>query len=159
MGAPTLLLPVEMTASGVAQARQDLGELETMVAAAAGVPAPAGTQAIAGAGTQPDVVTVYEHARTVPNSYTPKLLELFAQEDPLTPEEIGIELGKGTPFNKRQGRAFVRNLSRMEGHLLAKGKISRRVLSKHFSQYELEGAGRYGLSDEDRAALRSHLGI
>lgn len=156
MAAPTLLLPVEMTAAGVAQARQDLGELETLVADAGGDPTPAILAATP--GTRPDVITLYEHARTVPNSHTPKLLELFAREDPLTPEEIGIELGNGTPFNKRQGRAFVRNLSRMEGHLLAQGKISRRVLSKHFSQYDQEGAGRYGLSDEDRAALRAHLG-
>jgi hypothetical protein len=159
MGSPTLLLPVEMTAAGVAEARLELDQLETLVTAAAGGPAPASVAPSVGPGTQPDIVTVYEHARTVPNSHTPRLLELFAREDPLTPEEIGIALGNGTPFNKRQGRAFVRNLSRMEGHLLATGKISGRVLSKHFSQYEQEGAGRYGLSDEDRAALRAHLGI
>ena len=47
----------------------------------------------------------------------------------------------------------------MEGHLLAQSKISRRVVSKHFSQYDMEGAGRYGLSEDDRAALSTHLGI
>ena len=155
MAVPTLLLPVEMTADGVARARQDLDELESVVAGAG----PAAIPPTVGASAQPDVVTVYEHARTVPNSHTPKLLELFARDDPLTPEEIGIALGNGTPFNKRQGRAFVRNLSRMEGHLVAQGKISRRVLSKHFSQYDIEGAGRYGLSEDDRAVLRTHLGI
>ena len=73
-----------------------------------------------------------EHARTVPDSYTPKLLELFAREHPLTPEEIGNALGNGKPFTKAQGRAFLRNLSRMEGHLLKQGAISRPVLSKGF---------------------------
>jgi len=159
MDALKLLLPVEPNLDGVARARRQLDELEAIVRGVAGEEAGGSEGVTPRIGAQkPDVVILYEHAKTVPDSHTPRLLELFAREDPLTPEEIGIALGNGMPFNKAQGRAFVRNLSRMEGNLIKRAKISGRVLSKHFVQYEQEGAGRYGLSDEDRAALRAHLG-
>ena len=72
---------------------------------------------------------------------------------------IGIELDRADPLTKASARAVVRNLSRMEGHLLKSGRISRAVLVKDRSRFRQEGAGRYGLSDEDRALLRSDLGI
>ena len=162
MEPPAMLLPVELSPEGIARARRELDRTETILSGARGV---AGTDGEtvhmgrgAGSAQPPDVVTVYEHARTVPNSRTPSLLELFAREDPLTPEEIGIELGNGQPLTKAQGRAIVRNLSRMQKHLLERGRISRPVLSKHFGEYDREGAGRYGLSVEDRAILRTHIG-
>jgi hypothetical protein len=162
MGAPMMLLPVELSLDGIARARRELDGTEAIVRGGVAVDSggrqPGVAQHSVG-GHRPDIVAVYEHALTVPNSQTPKLLELFAREDPLTPEEIGIELGNGKPFSKAQGRAFVRNLSRMEGNLIKEGRIARRVLSKHFGQYEQEHAGRYGLSDEDKTALRAHLGI
>jgi hypothetical protein len=51
-----------------------------------------------------------------PDSRTAELLELFAHQQHLTPAEIGVELGNGQPLTKAQWRAFIRNLSRMEGH-------------------------------------------
>jgi hypothetical protein len=155
--APTVFLPVELTSEGVTRARTDLQAIAGMVAGG-GEPKEKMQRTLKG-HREPDVVKLYEHARTVPNSRTPRLLELFAREDPLTPTEIGIALGNGKPLSKAQGRAIVRNLSRMEGHLLKQGVIGGRVLSKHFGKYETEGSGRYGLSKADRAALRGHLGI
>jgi hypothetical protein len=81
----------------------------------------------------------------------------IAHQQLLRPAEIGVELGNGQPLTKAQGRAFIRNLSRMEGHLLEEGRSSRRVLVKDFAAYETEGAGRYGFSDEDKATLRGTL--
>jgi hypothetical protein len=53
----------------------------------------------------------------------------------------------------------VRNLSRTQGNLVKTGRISREVRVKDRSRYREEGAARYGLSPDDRAVLRSHLGI
>jgi hypothetical protein len=105
------------------------------------------------------MVTVYEHARTIPDSRTAVLLELFAHQQLLTPAEVGVELGNGQPLTKAQGRAIIRNPSRMERHLLEQGRISRRVLVKDFTGCETEGAGRYGFSDEDKTTLRGDLGL
>ena len=102
------------------------------------------------------MATVYEHARTIPDSRT-AVLELFAHQQLLTPAEIGVELGNGQPLTKGLGRAFLRNFSRM-ADLLEQGRISRRVLVKDFAGYETEGAGRYGFSDEGKATLRGQLG-
>jgi hypothetical protein len=159
---PTVLLPVELSPAGIADARLTLDQLKALVDTAQVGRAGGETETVpaapaAAGGQQPDVVTIYEHARTVPDSRTPSLLELFAREDPLTPEEIGIALGNRKPLTKAQGRAIVRNLSRMQGHLIKQGRIAGPVLVKDFTGYEQEGAGRYGLSDEDRAALRTHL--
>ena len=154
-----MLLPVEWTTEGIARARGDLDEAEAIINGAKTTQTQ--TLILRGhAGSQvPDVVALYEHAQTVPNSRTPRLLELFAREDLLTPEEIGIELGNGQPLTKAQGRAIVRNLSRMQGHLIDKGKLSGEVLIKDFTGYKRESAGRYGLSDQDRAILTGHLGF
>ena len=46
------------------------------------------------------MVTVYEHARTIPDSRTAELLELFAHQQLLTLAEIGVELGNGQPLTK-----------------------------------------------------------
>lgn len=149
----TLLLPVEFSASGVTAARRELDKIESQFMAGTATRAATTPQ-------QPEIVTVDAHARAIPYSRTPELLELFArQERLLTPEEIGVEMGRGQPLGKASGRAFVRNLSRMQGNLIKRGRISRPVLLKDFDRYEQEGAGRYGLSASDRAALRAHLGI
>lgn len=102
-------------------------------------------------------MAVYEHARTIPDSRTAELLELFAHQQLLTLAEIGVELGNGQPLTKAQGRAIIRNASRMEGHLLEQGRIMRRMLVKDFAGCEAEGASRYGFSDEDKTTLRGHL--
>jgi hypothetical protein len=110
----------------------------------------------------PDVVTLYEHAPATPDSQTPKLLELYARvSELLTPEEIGVELGRARAhaLPKGSARAVVRNLSRMQGHLVKTGRISREVLVKDSSRYREEGATRFGLSPDARAELRSHLGV
>jgi hypothetical protein len=149
---PTLLLPVELTPDGITAARHGLAEIEALLSPAPPAPSPDST-------ALPDVVTVYEHARTTRDSRTPDLLDLFARADaPLSPEEIGRELGTEQPLSKRSARAVVRNLSRTEGGLLKRGRIRRRVLVKDFSGYGVEGAGRYSLSADDRDELRSHLG-
>lgn len=158
MTAPTVQLMVELSPVGIARARLDLDQIEAIVSAAtqttaAAAPAKTSSPAVS------DVVAVYEHARTIPDSRTPELLELFAREPLLTPAEVGVELGNGQPLTKAQGRAFIRNLSRMEGHLVEQGRISSRVLLKDFSSYDADGCGKYGFSDEDRAALRNHLGL
>lgn len=156
-----MLLEVELSADGIAGARHELDEIDALLGGARRSAAASSGSAVTptAAGKQPDIVTVYEHAKTVPDSRTPSLLELFAREDPLTPEEIGIELGNGQPLTKAQARAIMRNLSRMQKHLIEGGQISGPVLERHFGSYDQERAGRYGLSDEDRAALRAHLGV
>lgn len=158
-----MLLPVELSQVGITRARVTLDEVEARLgcerarAVTTKTETPS-TGPAAGGQQRPEIVTVYEHALTIPESRTPRLLELFARKDMLTPEEIGVELGNGQPLSKAQARAIVRNLSRMQGHLLEQGRVSNTVLVKDFAGYEKEGAGRYGLSDEDRAALRAHLG-
>jgi hypothetical protein len=158
MTAPTVQLMVELSPVGVARARLDLDQIEAIVSPAKKTTA-AATPATTGSPALSDVVTVYKHARTIPDSRTPELLELFAREPLLSPAEVGVELGNGQPLTKAQGRAFIRNLSRMEGHLVEQGRISHRVLLKDFSTYDADGCGKYGFSDEDRAALRNHLGL
>ena len=160
MEAASVFIQVELSPAGVARGQKALDEINALVSGAQGASVPtATTQLTPQTGPQLDVVTVYKHARTVPQSRTPALLELFAHEDLLTPAEIGVALGNGQPLSKAQGRAIVRNLSRMQGHLLDQGRISNEILVKEFSGYKREGAGRYGFTDEDRAALRTYLGI
>jgi hypothetical protein len=120
---------------------------------AAAAPAPTPTADVL------DVITVYKHAARHTKSRTPRLIELFARSQRLTPTEIGIALGNGQPLTKAQARAVLRNLQQTEGYLLKEGRISRRILVKDFAGYEDEASGRYGISDEDKAALRSHLGL
>lgn len=158
--AASVFIQVELSPAGVASGQRALDEINGLVSGRQGAAAPAAPiEPAAQTGPMPDVVTVYKHAQRNPQSRTPALLELFAREALLTPAEIGVALGNGQPLSKTQGRAIVRNLSRMQGHLLAQGRISNEILVKEFSGYEREGAGRYGFSDEDRAAIRAYLGI
>jgi len=154
-----MLLEVELSPGGIDMARGTLDEVDALLGGRRGSAEAASGSAVTPMGRGPDIVIVYEHATTNPDSLTPRLLELFAREEPLTPEEIGIELGNGQPLTKAQARAVMRNLSRMQKHLVGGGQIAGPVLERHFGSYEQEHAGRYGLSDEDRAALRAHLGI
>jgi hypothetical protein len=157
MDAPTVLIAVELSSSGITRARDDLERIAAIVDCTDKSVAPA--RATAPTTAVPDVVTVYEHAARHTKSRTPRLIELFARAKPLTPTEIGVALGNGRPLTKAQARAVLRNLQQTQGYLLKEGRISRPVLVKDFTGYEDEAAGRYGFSDEDKAALRSHLGI
>jgi hypothetical protein len=152
---PTILLPVELTPDGIEQARQQLHEIEGLVG---GTP-----RAPTESAGDPNVVTLYKHAgsRSRSGSQTPHLLRLFAQHPSLlTPAEIAIEMGRpgGEELSKATVRAYLRNLSRTQGHLLKVRKIRREVLLKDDSRLAEEGAKRYGLSPEDRDELRSYLG-
>ena len=84
------------------------------------------------------MMTVYEHAGTIPDSRTAELLELLAHQQLLTPAEIGVELGNGQPRRRPRGGPVICNLSRMEGHLLEQERISRWVLVKDFTGCETE---------------------
>jgi hypothetical protein len=154
---PTVLLAVELTPAGLTRAYDNLDRIAAIVA-----PTREGRTSTTSTATTtnvPDIVTVYEHAARHVKSKTPRLIEIFAREQLLTPAEIGAALGNGKPLTKAQARAVLRNLQQTEGYLLEEGRISRRVLVKEFASYEAEGAGRYGFSDEDKAVLRGHLGI
>jgi Mg2+ and Co2+ transporter CorA len=107
-------------------------------------------------------VAVYEYLATDPSSRTPQMLKLFAISDLLTPEEIGRGLAhtnEGNPLTPGQARAILRNLGRAQGNLMRAGRLTREILVKEFANYDAEGAGRYGLSPEDRKALRDHLRV
>lgn len=111
-------------------------------------------------GAVEPVTILYDHVARDPGSRTPLLLRIFVETDGLTPEEIGQQLSPtngGVPLTKHQARAVLRNLSRTQGHLQALGRLSREVLQKNFTQYAVEGAGRYGLSAQDKLVLRQHL--
>jgi hypothetical protein len=123
--------------------------------------APKSIPATTAPSTTSAVTALYEHLAPDVESRTLDLLRIFATHPPLTPEEIAKRLTPyqgGVMFTKQQARAVLRNLSRAQTHLRRIGKIDRDVLVKDFSRYEEEGAGRYGLSDADREALRRHLG-
>ena len=157
MTGPTVLLPVELNPAGLTRAYDDLGRIAAIVSPTG--KAAATTPPVSTTPTNvPDIVTVYQHAARHTKSKTPRLIELFAREQPLTPTEIGIALGNGTPLTKAQARAVLRNLQQRRAPA-RQGRISRPVLVKEFAGYESEGAGRYGFSDEDKVALRGHLGV
>ena len=59
--------------------------------------------------------------------------------------------------SKANVHAYWRNLCKTHRHLLETGAIERDVLIKDDSRLADEGASRYGVSPEDRDALRSYL--
>lgn len=90
-----------------------------------------------------------------------ELLELFARNEALLrPAEIAPHLPPnedGTSLTTAQARGVINALGRLETRLITTGVLDRRVLLKDFTDYDAEGAGRYGISPMDRVALRDHL--
>lgn len=159
MTAPTVLLPIELTPAGLTRAYDDLDRIAAIVSPASKARPAAAAPAATPMASEPDIVTAYKHAARHTKSRTPRLIEVFARSQPLTPTEIGFALGNGQPLTKAQARAVLRNLQQTEGYLVREERISRRILVKDFAGYEDEASGRYGISDEDKAALRGHLGL
>lgn len=136
MPVPTLQLPVALSPSGLADARRTLDDLQRLV-----LPPPAIATAEA----------VYRRATT--SGRTRELLQvLMRASQPLTPTEIGAQLAP--PLAAKNVRAILRNLQRVQHSLLKENAIDREVLIKDFSQYGTTGAGRYCLSDDDKAVLQ-----
>jgi hypothetical protein len=162
---PTITLAFPPTKQGVAEARLDLDRLEQTLEQewASPVVSDAGraASAPASASTESPSLVVYE--RSVKGGRSRELLETIGgdKSNALLPSELGPKLAPGPggkALSKASVRAVIRNIQKLEGHLLAEGAISRRVILIDFSGYDQEGAGRYYISDEDRGELDGHLG-
>lgn len=161
---PTITLAFPPTKQGVAEARLDLDRLEQTLeqewtSSTPLVSNAAGAAALAPAASP--AVVVYE--RSVKDGRSRELLEMIGggKANGLLPSELGPKLAPGPggkALSKASVRAVIRNIQKLEGHLLAEGVISRRVILIDFSGYDQEGAGRYYISDEDRGELDGHLG-
>lgn len=100
---------------------------------------------------------LFQHVASKAPGRTLELLEVFAKEELQTPSELGMRLTPspdGRPVTKQQVRAILRNLARSEAYLETNGILRRRVVVKDFSDYDREGAGRYGVSPGDRKVLQ-----
>jgi hypothetical protein len=164
---PTITLAFPPTKQGFVDARLDLDRLEQTLEQewnSATTPDPSGAGAAASApASAPAVspaVVVYE--RSVKDGRSRELLETIGggRANGLLPSELGPKLAPGPggkALSKASVRAVIRNIQKLEGHLLAEGAINRRVILIDFSGYDREGAGRYYISEEDRRQLDSHL--
>jgi hypothetical protein len=165
---PTITLAFPPTKQGFAEARLDLDRLEqtleqewTSSTTPASNDAGATASAPASAPAASPAVVVYE--RSVKDGRSRELLETIGggKANGLLPSELGPKLAPGPggkALSKASVRAVIRNIQKLEGHLLAEGAISRRVILIDFSGYDQEGAGRYYISDGDRTELDGHLG-
>ena len=150
----TILLPVELTPAGLDAARRQLDEIGGLVGRAPRVPKWYGDDA--------DVVKLYKHAgsRSQPSSTTLHLLRIFAEQpNLLTPAQIAFFMGRerGVELTKATVRAYLRNLSRTQRHLLKIGRIQSEILVKDRSRLAEQGSSRFGLSAENRRELRRYL--
>jgi len=96
------------------------------------------------------------YGRTGENTRTRELLDVLAASDQgLTPEELGRRMWSedGTAVSKTSVRAAIRNAQRVEKNLREKGAIDRDVLVVDWSNYDIDGANRYSLRPEDKAAI------
>ena len=103
---------------------------------------------------------LYEKLR--PHSRSREVLELLPPKSQggLTPEELGLKMKpekNGSPVSKASARAALRVIQTVGGRLVQKGVVKGHALDIDFSKYDLEGAGRYALTDDARKALDDHL--
>ena len=75
------------------------------------------------------------------------------RENGLTPEELGRLFDP--PISKASARAVIRNSQRLERTF---GLAKETLFPINFDQYGSQGAGKYYLTEADRAALDVHLG-
>lgn len=138
---------------GIEAARRVLKRLEKAFEAGGGDAPKAGG---ADGSSQPNpAVLLYNTVGK--GTFTRRMLALLAvgTDGGLTPAEIATELeGEGKKaISKGSARAAILNARRVEKRLRDEGRIEKPVIVADFDNYELEGAGRYQLEDEDRAAL------
>ena len=113
-----------------------------------------------GQANESDGVKLYEKLR--PGSRSREVLELLPAKSQggLTPEELGLKMKpekSGSPVSKASARAALRVIQTVGGRLVQKGVMKGDVLDIDFSKYDIEGAGRYALTDDARKALDDHL--
>jgi hypothetical protein len=118
------------------------------------------TASSAGPGNESDAVKLYEKLR--PRSRSREALEWLPPKSQggLTPEELGLKMKpekNGSPVSKASARAALRVIQTVGGRLVQKGVMTAQVLEIDFSKYDIEGAGRYALTDDARKALDGHL--
>lgn len=168
--APAITLTFPPTKQGLAEARLDIDRLEQTLeqewATTTAAPLPDGEDASASArghaSTASPAVIVYD--RSVKDGRSRELLETIGggKANGMLPSEVGPKLAPGPggkALSKASVRAVIRNIQKLEGHLLAEGAISRRVILIDFSRYDQEGAGRYYVSEQDRNDLGAYLGL
>jgi hypothetical protein len=107
-------------------------------------------------GRSEPVVTLWE--QTPEASRSRVALRVLCEQEELTAAVLAplLTAGDGDPADARRASHALGALRRAEGELLVQGSIDRRVLE---CERDRRGASHYRLRDEDRAALRRHLGV
>lgn len=143
----TTQIVFDLTPGGLAEAQAELDRIRELF-----------ERRDAPAGQRPAGEIVYRNCGE--NSRSRKVLELLpdSQDNALTFEELAAEIPMdraepGTPGTRGSVRAAYRNVKRVESRLQKSGEIDRPVILVDDSAYAIEGANRYYLRPDDKAAI------